>query len=122
MEQPPEVGDFLPSRSHLSEFEQEQDTSQTSQLEDPQTAPEAAETPQGRRRGGPCHAHHLFHLIHEDVNLNFLASAKGQEKVAGYRFNTASTQAQPGHHHTGKRLPTEYGVYLRALLTSPHLA
>jgi len=45
MEQPPEVGDFLPSRSHLSEFEQEQDTSQTSQLEDPQTTPEAAETP-----------------------------------------------------------------------------
>ena len=48
MEQPPEVGDFLPSRSHLSEFEQEQDeqdTSQTSPLEDPQTTPEAAETP-----------------------------------------------------------------------------
>jgi len=29
------------------------------------------------------------YLIHEDVKLNFLASAKGQEKVAGYRFNTA---------------------------------
>jgi len=45
MEQPTELGDFLPSRGHPSEFEQEQDMSQISQLEDPQTTPEAAETP-----------------------------------------------------------------------------
>eukprot|EP00045_Choanoeca_perplexa_P011874 m.127284 g.127284 ORF g.127284 m.127284 type:complete len:1439 (+) comp15799_c0_seq8:229-4545(+) len=47
-------------------------------------------------------------LIHEDLTLDFLASSKGQEKVAGYRFATAATQAQPGYKSTGKRLPTDF--------------